>query len=470
MPNILNADGLQTATRDELISYFTSAYQAIYGLDINLDSSGQDGQTINIQTQAILDIEDLLRQIYTSFDPDQAYGKTLDQRVAINGIQRQAGTSTVTNITVVVNQALNLYGIDQEAFPPYTVADNQGNQYVLQATVTIGAAGTYVYPFQAVTPGARPTTPNTITTPVSIVLGVVSVNNPTSYTSLGINEESDAELKIRRQKSVAIGSQGYLAGLVGALENITGVTSVMVYENVTGSTDSDGIPGHSIWVIVSGTGSATDIAKAIYNKRNAGCGLKGTQTFNIVQPGGSLFVVRWDNVEPEDLYIKFTATSLDGVNPVNYENIIAGLPGIFVPGVYEQVNINDLATAVQLIDNNCLVTSAGFSTSAGGSYTNTLTPSAKNKQFAVSSANIIILPVVVSPSSSTVANTIGTVEFSSVGGSGAITWTVNVNNSGATINSSTGEYTAGPTGGVTDTIRATDALGNYGSATVTVTV
>src|SRR5581483_5728996 len=159
-------------------------------------------------------------QIYNMFDPDNAVGVILDQRVAINGIQRQAGTFTVTNVTLIVSQALNLYGLDQTAQPVYTVADNAGNQWQLQTTQHISGPGTYVFSFQAANPGAVLTTINTITVPVTIVLGVTSINNPTTYTTLGINEESDAVFKVRRQKSVQLSSVGYLAGLLAALQNI----------------------------------------------------------------------------------------------------------------------------------------------------------------------------------------------------------------------------------------------------------
>ena len=134
----------------------------------------------------------------------------------------------MTNVTVTVSQALNLYGLDQTAQPVYTVADNAGNQWQLQTTQHLSTPGTYVFSFQAANPGAVLTTINTITVPVTIVLGVTSINNPTTYTTLGINEETDAALKIRRQKSVSLASQGYLAGLLAALENINGVTSAFV--------------------------------------------------------------------------------------------------------------------------------------------------------------------------------------------------------------------------------------------------
>lgn len=467
MPNVLGPEGLQTSTMQELVDYFTSQYQQIYGPDINLSSDTPDGQMMMIFIQSILDLEDLLTQIYNQFDPDNAIGKVLDQRVAINGIQRQAGTYTVTNITLVTSQALNLYGVDQETQEIYTIQDNAGNKWNLIETVSIPSSGTYVLAFQAERPGQVLSTPNTITTPVTVVLGVTSVNNPTTYSSLGINEETDYALKIRRQKSVALSSQGYLEGLLAALENIPGMVSAFVYENDTGSTDGDGIPSHSIWVIVSGTASAAAIANAIYTKRNAGCGMKGDQTFNIVQADGTNFTIRWDDVESEALFIKFTATSLDGVNPPNITAIKDGLTTLFSPGVAEQVNINDLATVVQQIDNNTLVTNAGFSTTLGGSYTPTLTPTAKNKQFAVTSQNIIILPILILPE---VAETESgqDIQFSALGGYGTYTWTIQTDTTGGASIDSNGLYTAGAGTGV-DVVRCTDGNSNFSDRNVTVT-
>lgn len=468
MPNILDGTGLQTSTQTELVAYFTAQYQAIYGADINLDSDSPDGQMMNIFIQAILDLEDLLVQINNMFDPDNAVGVILDQRVAINGIQRQAGTFTVTPITLVNSQSINLYGLDQSVQPVYTISDNAGNLWQLQTTALGVSAGANVYNFQAAVPGAELTTPNTITVPVTIILGVVSVNNPTTYTTLGLNEESDAVLKVRRQQSVSLSSQGYLAGLLAALENINGVSSAFVYENTTSVTDGNGVPGHSIWVIVAGSATAADIAQAIYDKRNAGCGMFGSTTFTITQIDGSPFVVTWDDVSTQNLFIKFTATSLNGTMPPNIAAIRAGLVLSFTPGVAAEVNINQLATLVQEIDPNCLVTNAGFSASSGGSYTNTLTPTAKNNQFVVSSPNIIILPMILSPTVSSVVHAT-TEQFTGLGGFGTLTYSISVNNSGGSINSSSGLYTAGTTTSVTDTILVTDSLSNTSTATVAVT-
>lgn len=467
MPNVIDANGLQVASYAELLATYNTAFQTIFGADINLDQNSPDGQMIGIFIQTVLDTEDLLMQIYNGFDPDNAVGVVLDQRVAINGIQRQGGTFTVTNISIVAAQALTLFGLDQTLQPVYTIQDNAGTQWQLQVTQNISGPGTTVAAFQAANPGAQLTTPNTITVPVTIVLGVTSINNPTTYTILGINQESDAALKIRRQKSVSLASQGYLAGLLAALENVTGVTSAFVYENNTNATDINGIPSHSIWVIVAGSYANADVAQAIYSKRNAGCGMFGNVDYTITQVDGSPFVVRWDVVTSQALYIKFTATSLNGINPPNIALIKSQLPTLYQPSVNQEVNINGLATIVQSIDPNCLVTSAGFSTSPTGPFTSTLSPTAKTQFFVVTANDTIIIPMILSPSLATVlAN--GSQQMTGLGGFGTLNYSMQSNPSGGSVNSSTGLYTAGATTGVTDVVLVTDSQSNTATASITV--
>ena len=467
MPNQITAAGLETKTQAELVAEFTAAFQDIYGADINLDSDSPDGQMMMIFVQSVLDALDLTTQVYNTFDPDNAIGVVLDQRVAINGIQRQAGTYTVTDISLVADRALNLIGLDQPALTPYTVSDDAGNEWNLISSYSIPSSGTYALSFRSAVPGQVFTTPNTIANPVTIVLGITSINNPSTYTTLGINEESDVDLKIRRQRSIALSSQGYLAGLLAALENISEVSSAFVYENNTNSTDGDGIPAHSIWVIVGGTATDEQIANAIYRKRNAGCGMKGNQLYTVIQPDGTSFLIRWDEVENETVFIKFTVTSLDGTNPPNYAAIRAGIPTDFTPGVNVKANINSLATVIQGIDSNTLVTDSGFSTSASGVYTTTLMPSAKNKQFLVSSSNVIILPLYLTPTSTQIVAS-GSRSYAVLGGYGTYTYSMLSNPSGGSIGSVTGVYTAGSTASVVDVVKVVDSLSNSTTRSVSV--
>jgi len=64
----------------------------------------------------------------------------------------------------------------------------------------------------------------------------------------------------------------------------------------------------------------------------------------------------------------------------------------------------------------------------------------------------------------------GQMVFAATAGSGSgYSWSFGTNNSGGSISASTGAYTAGPTGSVTDTVKVTDSLGNTATGNITVT-
>ena len=73
----------------------------------------------------------------------------------------------------------------------------------------------------------------------------------------------------------------------------------------------------------------------------------------------------------------------------------------------------------------------------------------------------------ISPTSGSVA-TGGQIDFDSSGGFTPYLFTLQVNNSGGSINSSTGLYTAGNTAPSSDTVRVWDSYGNYADASVSV--
>lgn len=308
MPDIINANGLQVKTATEITSALDSGVAQIYGADSNVDQNSPDGQMIGILTQMAVDIRELAVEINAGFDPDQAIGAILDQRVTINHISRQGGTYTIQPIDIVVSSVVTLQGLDASFPDPngtgYTVQDGSGNQFILSSTVTL-IPGTYPLNFRAKQVGNVNVTINTINIPVTVVLGVMSVNNNSAALTIGQNQETDAQLRTRRQQSPAISSNGYLNGLLAKILALTGVTEASLYENVTSSIDANGIPAHGMWLIVAG-GSSADIANVIYRAKSAGANMKGDISFNITTISGALFVAMWDVPAAENLYIRFT--------------------------------------------------------------------------------------------------------------------------------------------------------------------
>lgn len=393
MANIIDENGLTTKTLLELRTELIADMKEAYGDDINTDQDTPDGQAINIFALAVKDVLDLLTQVYNSFDPDLAIGRVLDQRVAINGIQRLEGTHTTTSVKVEVDRAVNLVGLDllDATSSTFAIADTAGNLFYLKDSVSLASAGFYDLIFKAAITGPIDTSAGTLTKISSVVLGVKSVtNSDVMNTTLGTSEESDAALRLRRQKSVSLASQGYLASLKAALKNISGVTYSEVYENNSSVVDSDSIPAHCIWVIVEG-GESADIAYEIYTKRNAGCQMKGDISESVTQPDGTLFEIKFDRTVTENFYLKFDASSISGValDTTYIKNQIVANIDL---DVNESLNVNDIAYIIRSIDSNCLATNILLSKD-NSNWFSILSPSLKNKRMILTTGNIVITVV-----------------------------------------------------------------------------
>lgn len=318
MPDVLDADGLQTKTLSEIREELVDDLKLIYGDDINVDPNSQDGQQLNIYAQGGVDLREVLTQVNANFDPDQAFGRILDQRVALNGISRNGGTYTTTAVDITTDTALNLIGLDgqsNELNPTvpnlYTVKDDAGTEFFLLDSVSIGGAGVNPLFFRAAQIGAVEIQINTITNPVTVIAGVTDINNPVGSLSIGVDEESDPDLKVRRRGSVSAPSTGYLDGIESSLADLDGVAVARVYENNTGFTDGDGTLEHSIWAIVDG-GADADIGEVIYKKKSSGSDMRGAETVSIPRPDNREFIAKFDRPVFEDLWIRFSIVLIGG--------------------------------------------------------------------------------------------------------------------------------------------------------------
>lgn len=332
MPNIIDENGLQLETRQEIFDRLATAFRNIYGQDIVLDQNSPDGQVLGIFTQEKIDLLETAKSVYDSFNPDRAVGRQQDERYVINNIERGGGTFTTLNIDVTVDRTVTLQGLDENFnrinAAGYTVQDNSGTQFILIDTVTI-TAGTHSLPFRAKDVGEVQAVIGTIQTQTTVVLGVTGINNPSAPINIGRNTETDAQFRVRRQRSVALNSSGYINGLDGLILSLDGVTDARLYENYTNVTDVNGIPPHCIWVIVEG-GSNADIGNAIYSRKTPGTNMKGDVEFPIITPSSSIFTAKFDRPESENLYIQFEIKrtnpthvfSLDAIKDFIAENVL----------------------------------------------------------------------------------------------------------------------------------------------------
>ena len=145
---------------------------------------------------------------------------------------------------------------------------------------------------------------NSITQLVTAISGVQSTNNVLSF-STGRLVETDEELRARAGISTQLAGSSTVPANLSTIANVDGVTSVLLVENLTSTTDGEGRPPHSYEVIIQG-GVDGDIAAALFSEKPAGILTHGDITVNLLDSGDTVRAVSFSR--PEEIFIAVRAT------------------------------------------------------------------------------------------------------------------------------------------------------------------
>lgn len=307
----LNEKGLRLPTLDEVILYFENEYKNIYGQDVVLTADTQDGQFLLIQAQALYDTMQVLSLVYNSYSPSTALSDALDRNVRINGIRRKNATFSTVDLTITGKKGTIIRN--------GRVKDNLDRTWLLPAEVVIPIEGETIATAKASEKGdllALANTVNIIDTPQ---LGWFTVTNKEN-SQKGTPIESDADLRRRQAKSVALPSQTVLSGMIGAVSVLDGVTRLKAYENDTSVIDANGITPHSTALIVEG-GVAQEIAEAISLKKTVGSGTYGDVTIKVTDFYGIDTNINFSRPKYINLNFKITIKPLKGYTSTYGEQI-----------------------------------------------------------------------------------------------------------------------------------------------------
>ena len=205
--------GIHAPTFAEVRDFLVTQFQAIYGTDIVVDESTQDGQLIGVFALAIADANAACIQVYNEFSPSTAQGAGLSSMVKINGIARSLPSNSMVPLMITGQTGtVILNGVAMDA---------ASQRWNLPPSVVIPPGGQILVTGTADTPGAIHALPGTIVRIATVTLGWQEVINPNAATP-GAPVESDAQLRIRQTTSTALPSQTILSGIVGAVLAVPG--------------------------------------------------------------------------------------------------------------------------------------------------------------------------------------------------------------------------------------------------------
>lgn len=319
--------GLVVPTQSAVLAGVQADFNAASGGNLNPDLRTPQGQVASSTAAVIADADSAFLELVNQIDPDNATGFMQDAIARIYFLNRKPAVATTVNLFCV--------GALGTTIPVGAQAqDTSGNIYVCIQAGTIGASGNITLPFANIVTGPLPCPANTVTTIYIQIPGWDTVNNPTSGV-VGNEVESAADFEFRRQNSVAANAHGSLPSIYAAVFGVAGVIDVYATENVTGTTIVKGstaypLVDHSLYVAVVG-GTATDIAQAIWTKKDLGCNMNGNTTEVVTDESGYSFPFPTYNItfnRPTSTTINFivnivNSTSLPSTIVVDVQNAVA---------------------------------------------------------------------------------------------------------------------------------------------------
>lgn len=236
----------------------------------NLDPSTPDGLKLASDAEIWANLDELGQAAYNSKDPNKAKGVDLNIICSLTGTIRSQGTPS--------NVELTLGGTPGTVIIAGRQVESRvdGSRWRIDTNATIGAGGTVTVNATCTTNGATQADIGTLTRIVNVVGGWQTVTNA-SVATPGTNRQNNASLRLERAKAVARPGNAQVDNMLGEIFAVNGVRRAVIYENDTDVTDANGLPEHSVAPIVDG-GTDTNVALAIFRKKNPGCTLHASGT------------------------------------------------------------------------------------------------------------------------------------------------------------------------------------------------
>lgn len=270
--------GFKRKRLDQLLSELNAAVQSVFGENFNVSPESPDGQINGVVSESNANLWEIAEESYNAFNPSSAVGVTLSNLVQLNGLLRKEATFSRATVDIT-GTGLTLI----PAGSTVSTSDTSST-FTTVEDLTLSAGGVGSVFVDSTVTGPIIAIAGTITTIDTPVTGWDTVTNPLDAT-LGSNEETDVELRARRESSVARDAQAIIDAIFAAISAVPDVTQVVVLENDTNVVDGNGQAPHSTHAIVVG-GDDTEIAEAYFLKRTPGITTIGSTTIPVLDNQG----------------------------------------------------------------------------------------------------------------------------------------------------------------------------------------
>lgn len=281
----INENGVYAPEFADILDELHTRYSGIYGADVYTGNDAKDEQLLGVFAAATDDLNQSVIAAFNNFSPQTAVGVALSQVVKVNGLARLISSRSTVPVRAIGTVGVIVTG--------GLLADNLNRQWTL-ADFTIPVSGEIIVTATCQTEGDVSLPSGIVMTILSPVPGWQSATSSGTATP-GAPVETDAALRQRQSISVAQPALTSLESIVAGVLNLTGVTRVTrvrAWENDSATTDGQGVPSHSLALVVRG-GDAAEIAAAIAVRKPPGSGTFGTTSEVVMDANGVPNTIRF---------------------------------------------------------------------------------------------------------------------------------------------------------------------------------
>ena len=295
------------------------------GFDFSPESP--DGQLIGIMSAELALLWKELNNVYNTYDPDVATGKSLRNIAKLTGIEYRTATRSTTVIKLtgavgtIVPEGSLVSSIDGYVFYTHNTVT------IVADTATPLATTGYVEVLAiASKAGAVPVKQNSISVIESVVLGWDGVEQANAGVT-GLPAQDEQSFRNLRNRTVLRNSNSVEESIVASLTSF-GIEQVFVYNNDSDSIGADLVtPARSIHVTVGGSGkSDLEIATEIYKVKGLTVPTYGTTTVNVNDSLGFSHPISFSKAVQLDVYlnldITFLSTEVGGAIEAITDNLL----------------------------------------------------------------------------------------------------------------------------------------------------
>lgn len=296
--------GFVAKTYAEILKEMETSGKSKFGQEWELDLYTPEGALLMIVGDQIAKAWNGIREAYFANYLDYSTGIQLDYHGKSESppVIRGEGTYATTTLEFTTNKEMTI--------PKWTIVKKRGTNSTYTTTTALNITSSLKGRVQAIATGYGKeynAIIGDITELGNNITGVISVTNITPATGGdGIEKDIYYRERIKRNRQNRSGST--VETITSELLKLKTINNVLVLENPTDQTDSNGIAPGNIRIYIDGIDSK-EVAQVIHKFKAAGIDSEGDREYSIENVGGQLVKERFYMMNKKQLYIKIEIKS-----------------------------------------------------------------------------------------------------------------------------------------------------------------